>query len=101
MSPLERAQIKQRIYNLRLYKFHAEKLLHPANWSDRYLAALQHLANDHNVPVIDAAKIVHDFAVQERDIEIDFLRFKLGEHPSKGDVFENIVIFPSRSNQFR
>ena len=95
MLPFQRSQIKQRIYNLRLYKFHAGKLLHPANWSDKYHVALQDLAHDHNVTIMDAAKIVHDFAVQERDLEIELLQSKLGELPSKADKFKNIVIFPS------
>lgn len=99
MLQVDRAQIKQWIYNLRLYKFHAGKLLEPANWSDTYFAALQNLANDHNVTMIEAAKIVYDFAVKQRDTEIQLLRNKLGELPSKTEDFKNIALFPFRNSR--
>lgn len=96
MSPLERDQIKQRIYNLRVYIFRASRQLNAANWSGAYLAALQVLSNDRNITVLEAAKLVYDVAVEPRKVEINLLRAKLGELPSKKDDFENIVILPAR-----
>lgn len=93
MSPIERARIKQRIYNLRLYQFQVRKLLDPANWSATYTAALQTLAYDHSIKVIDAAKMVHDFAIEARGAEIDMLQAKLG---GRRNLYQNVVIFPRK-----
>ncbi len=98
MTPFERNQIKQRIYQLRVDNFRAGKLLLPANWTKAYHASLQAVADKRDITLAEAAKLVFDVAFQNRKAEIDLLRFKLGELPSRKDDFQNIELFKIRSS---
>lgn len=96
MSPFEQNRIKHRIYQLRVENFNASRLLVAANWMDVYAAALQSLANKRGITINEAAKLVFEVSVQSRKAEIDMLRYKLGELPSRAEDFDNVVMFPAR-----
>lgn len=95
MSPFERDEIKQRIHRLRLEVAHAPNLLN--NYlGDEYTAELQKIAAGRGITVDEAAKLVNNLLIEQREAEINMLLVRLGELPSNADDFSNVVSLPTR-----